>query len=61
VIGAVQAFDLRAGAWAELPEMRTPRHGTAVAAVGDTLYALGGARQPAHAGSTNVAEALDFR
>jgi N-acetylneuraminic acid mutarotase len=61
VLGEVQSFDLRAGAWADLPDMRTPRHGTAVAAVGSTLFALGGARQPAHAGSTAVAEALDFR
>jgi hypothetical protein len=29
--------------------------------VGDTLYAVGGARSPAHAGSTDVAEALEFR
>jgi non-specific serine/threonine protein kinase len=61
VLGAVQSFDLRAGAWSELPDMRTPRHGTAVAAFGDTLFAVGGARSPGHAGSTDVAEALEFR
>jgi hypothetical protein len=40
--------------------MRTPRHGTAVAVLGNTLYAMDGAEAPTHAESTNQAEALDF-
>ena len=31
------------------PSMRTPRHGIAVAAIGRSLYALGGAPRPGHA------------
>jgi non-specific serine/threonine protein kinase len=61
VLDAVQAFDLRTRRWSTLAPMRTPRHGMAVVAVGDTLYALDGARAPAHAESTSTAEALDFR
>ena len=61
VIGAVQGFDLETQKWSSLPAMRTPRHGHSVVAIGSTLYALDGALTPGHGGSTNVAEALDFR
>ena len=40
--------------------MRTPRHGTAVAAVGDSLYAIDGAAATGHVHSTRTVEALDF-
>jgi len=60
VIDAVQSFDLKTDRWSALPPMRTPRHGMAVVAVGNTLYALDGARAPGHSQSTNQAEALDF-
>ena len=61
VIDAVQAYDIATEEWSSLPPMRTPRHGMAVVAVGDTLYAIDGALAPTHAESTSVAEALDFR
>ncbi len=61
VIDAVQAFDLESERWSSLPAMGTPRHGHSVVAIGSTVIALGGALTPGHAGSTGVAEALDFR
>ena len=38
--------------------MRTPRHGLAVAAIGRSLYALGGAPRPGHASASATAEVL---
>ena len=60
VIDAVQSFDLKTSKWSKLPAMRTPRHGTAVAAVGDSLYAIDGAAATGHVHSTRTVEALDF-
>jgi hypothetical protein len=42
VTGAVQEWDPRSGEWSLLPEMRTPRHGEAVVAVGDRVWVFGG-------------------
>ena len=39
--------------------MRTPRHGITAAAIGRTVYALGGATRPGHATAAATAEALD--
>ena len=41
-IGSVFAYDLAAGAWRRLPDLPTPRHGMAVAAVRGKVYAIGG-------------------
>ena len=41
--------------------MHTARHGVAVAALGDSLYAIGGATAPGHVGSTRKAEVLELR
>jgi hypothetical protein len=60
VLETVQAFDLDTEEWSTLPPMLTPRHGMAVVAVGDTVYALDGALAPAHSESTSRSEALDF-
>ena len=60
VVDAVQAYDLEAGSWSELPPMLTPRHGLGVFGIGNTLYALGGALGVGHADSADTAEALDF-
>lgn len=43
-----------------LPALPTPRHGLAVTAIGNTLYAIGGATKPGHTASTNIVEALSF-
>jgi hypothetical protein len=41
-IGSVFAYDLGARTWRRLPDLPTPRHGMAVAAVGGRVYAIGG-------------------
>jgi non-specific serine/threonine protein kinase len=61
LISAVQAYNIRAQKWYELPHTRVARHGAAVVAIGRTVYVLGGATAPTHAESTDDAEALDFR
>ena len=61
VSAAVQAFDLTKQTWSQLPRMHTARHGVALAALGDSLYAIGGATGPGHVGSTRKAEVLDVR
>lgn len=35
-------YDPATDAWSAGPDMRTPRHGLAAAAVGDTVYAIAG-------------------
>jgi non-specific serine/threonine protein kinase len=42
VTGAVQRYDPARNAWLQLPEMRTKRHGMAVAYAGDRIWAFGG-------------------
>jgi non-specific serine/threonine protein kinase len=39
--------------------MKTPRHGMAVLAVGNTIYAIDGAGAPGHTDSVNTNEAID--
>ena len=45
-IGAVEAFDPRAGAWTELPSLRVPRHGLGAASAAGNLYTAEGGQQP---------------
>ena len=55
----VQAYDLTTTNWStSLPALPEGRHGLAVAAIGTTLYAINGAAQAGHHGSTNTVEAL---
>jgi hypothetical protein len=64
VSGTVQAYDLTApnATWdTNLPSLTPGRHGLAVTAIGNTLYAIGGATKPGHTASTNLVEALAFR
>jgi non-specific serine/threonine protein kinase len=57
----VYAYDLTTTTWTtRLPDLPQGRHGLAVAAIGTTLYAIDGATQPGHFGSTNTVEALIF-
>lgn len=57
----VYAYDLTTTNWAtSLPALPEGRHGLAVAAIGTTLYAINGAAQAGHHGSTNTVEALIF-
>jgi N-acetylneuraminic acid mutarotase len=60
VFGTVWAYDLASGTWSSLPNLAAPRHGLAVAAIGGTLYAIDGASQPGHNGSTPTLQTLIF-
>ena len=56
----VQAYDIQKRQWSELPNLPEARHGVAVAALKDSLYAIGGATVPGHIGSTKEASVLDL-
>jgi N-acetylneuraminic acid mutarotase len=62
VSGTVQAYDLTASTatWTALPSLTQGRHGLGVTAIGNTLYAIGGATKPGHIASTNLVTALTF-
>jgi hypothetical protein len=60
VSGTVQAYDLTASTWTALPALDPGRHGLGVTAIGNTLYAIGGATKPGHTASTNLVTALRF-
>ena len=63
VIYSVQAYDLAAPntTWTTLASLDPGRHGLGVTAIGNTLYAVGGATKPGHTASTNLVAALTFR
>ena len=54
VSGTTRAYNLASKTWSTLPNMAQPRHGMGVAVVGNTIFAIDGASQPGHAGSTNT-------
>jgi N-acetylneuraminic acid mutarotase len=56
----VEAFDPVANHWLSLPSLPTPRHGLAAAAVGNTLYIIGGGKKPGLSVSGSN-EALEVR
>ena len=58
VFGRVDSYSLARKSWSSAPQMRTPRHGIAVSALGRSLYALGGAPRPGHASAAATAEFL---
>ena len=60
VSDAVQAYDIPKGSWSQLPSLPTARHGVALAAIENALYAIGGATEPGHVGSTKEADVLDL-
>jgi N-acetylneuraminic acid mutarotase len=57
----VFGYDIRKQAWSQLPALPSARHGAAVAALKDSVYAIGGAAIAGHARSTQSAEVLDIR
>ena len=61
VLGTTFVYDIRKGRWSEAAPLRTPRHGMAVVAFGNTVYALDGAVAAGHTRSTPIAEALTFK
>ena len=48
------------GAMVAAPALPAPRHGVAVAALGDSLYAIGGAAAAGHVEATDTVSVLDF-
>jgi non-specific serine/threonine protein kinase len=60
VSDAVQAYDIPKGTWSQLPDLPTARHGVAVSAIENSVYATGGATEPGHIGSTKEADVLDL-
>ena len=57
-LNSVAALDLTTATWTALPDLATARHGLAVAAVGKTVYAIGGSTGAADNQITSSAEAL---
>ena len=58
MFGTVRAFDLTTSIWSKLPNLAVARHGLAVAAIGNTLYAIDGAAEPGHNASTRTVQIL---
>ena len=56
----VQGYDIQKRQWSELPNLPEPRHGVAVTALNDSLYAIGGATTAGHVKSSRLADVLDF-
>ncbi|MCP9271713.1 serine/threonine-protein kinase [Mycolicibacterium arenosum] len=61
VLPTVEMYDITGVKWTSLAPLATPVHGQVVAAVGDTLYVIGGADRPTHEGAVATVQALDFR
>ena len=60
VLATVEMYDIATGKWTTLAPIKTPVHGEVVAAVGSTVYSIGGADRPTHEGPVATVEALDF-
>jgi non-specific serine/threonine protein kinase len=58
-IASVYAYEIRGRRWSRLPDMRTPRHGLAVATFDGKVYAIAGGPQPGlHVSAANEFLAL---
>lgn len=60
VLATVEMYDTANRKWTTVTPINTPVHGQVVAAVGSTLYCIGGADRPTHEGPVATVEALDF-
>jgi N-acetylneuraminic acid mutarotase len=60
VLATVEMYDISSGKWSTVAPINTPVHGQVVAAVGSTIYCIGGADRPTHEGAVATVEALDF-
>ncbi len=60
VLATVEMYDIANRKWSTLAPINTPVHGQVVAAVGSTLYCIGGADRPTHESAVATVEALDF-
>ena len=61
VLGTTLSYDIASERWSGAARLGTPRHGMTVVGFGDTVYALEGAREAGHFGSTGISEALSFK
>ena len=61
VLATAEMYDISNQKWTTLAPIKTPVHGEAVAAVGLTVYVIGGADRPTHEGPVATVEALDFK
>jgi hypothetical protein len=61
VFRTARSYNLATKTWSTLPNMAEPRHGMGVAVVGKTIYAIDGASQPGHNGSTRTLQLLRLR
>jgi N-acetylneuraminic acid mutarotase len=59
VFPQTEVFVPATNSWFSLPNMRTPRHGTGGAAIGNTFYVPGGASVQAFGASASV-ESIDL-
>jgi hypothetical protein len=60
VSSTVRAYNPATSSWSSLPNLADARHGAAVTAIGSILYAIDGAAQPGHTGSTSTVQILSF-
>ncbi len=60
VLDTVEMYDIADEKWITVRPLPTARHAQVVAAVGQTVYCIGGANRPAHEGAVATIEALDF-
>jgi non-specific serine/threonine protein kinase len=60
VFGTVRAYNLATKTWSTLPSLAQPRHGMGVAVIRNTLYAIDGASEPGHHGSSHIMQAIRF-
>jgi non-specific serine/threonine protein kinase len=60
VFDTVRAYNLATKTWSTLPSLSQARHGMGVAVIGSTLYAIDGASEPGHHGSSHIMQAIRF-
>jgi len=61
VFKTAMAYNLATRKWSTLESLPVARHGMGVAVLGQTIYAMNGAAEPGHDGSTSTMEKLRFR
>ncbi len=61
VLGTTLVYDIADETWRPGPSLGTPRHGMTVVGAGDTVFAIDGARDAGHTGSSDITETLRFK
>jgi non-specific serine/threonine protein kinase len=60
VLKTARSYNLASRKWSTLESLPVARHGMGVAVLGKTIYAMDGAAEPGHDGSTSTMEKLRF-